>query len=44
MIRYYFSHKQEAKSKENKNIVSSVIGSGIHRKYVIQPTPMKFVS
>lgn len=24
--------------------MSSVIGSGVHRKYVIQPTPMKYVS
>lgn len=37
-------HKQNLKSKERKNIVSSVIGSGIHRKYIIHPTPAKYVS
>lgn len=37
-------HKQNLKTKERKNIVSSVIGSGIHRKYIIHPTPAKYVS
>lgn len=35
---------QNLKSKERKNIVSSVIGSGIHRKLIIHPTPAKHVS
>lgn len=38
------AQKQATKSKERKNIVSSVIGSGIHRKYVICPTAAKYVS
>lgn len=39
-------HKQSLKDQEaqNKNIVSSVIGSGTHRKYVITPTPQKYVT
>lgn len=35
---------QNLKTKDRKNIVSSIIGSGIHRKYLIQPTPPKHVS
>lgn len=37
-------HTQNLKDKENKNICSSVISTGIHRKYVIQPNPHKYVS
>ncbi|XP_031625291.1 CCR4-NOT transcription complex subunit 10 [Contarinia nasturtii] len=37
-------HKENLKSKERKTVVSSVIGSGLNRKYVIQPTPPKHVS
>jgi CCR4-NOT transcription complex subunit 10 len=37
-------HNQNLKDKENKNIVASVIGSGVHRKHVIQPSPHKYVS
>lgn len=39
-------HKQHLKEQEmqNKNIVSSVIGSGIHRKFIITPTPQKYVN
>lgn len=43
-ILYYLYFLQNLKGKENRNIVSSVIGSGVHRKYVIQPTPIKYVS
>lgn len=37
-------HSQAAKERECKTLVSSVIGAGMHRKYVLQPTPMKYVS
>lgn len=37
-------HTQNLKDKENKNIVSAVVGSGSHRKYIIQRTSMKYVS
>jgi CCR4-NOT transcription complex subunit 10 len=39
-------HKQHLKEQElqNKNIISSVIGSGIHRKFIITPTPQKYVN
>lgn len=39
-------HKQNVKEHEflNKNIVSSVIGSGMHRKFIITPIPQKYVS
>jgi CCR4-NOT transcription complex subunit 10 len=37
-------HKQGLKEKENKFITSAVIGSGKHRKYVLTPTPPKYVS
>lgn len=39
-------HKQHLKEQEvqNKNIVSSVIGSGMHRKFIITPTPQKYVN
>lgn len=39
-----FGRMQNLKSKERKHIVSAVIGSGIHRKYIIHPTPPKHVS
>ncbi|XP_070509637.1 CCR4-NOT transcription complex subunit 10 [Chironomus tepperi] len=37
-------HKQHLKEQEsqNKNIVSSVIGSGVHRKFVITPSQLKY--
>lgn len=36
-------HKQQLKEQEmqNKNVISSVIGSGMHRKFIITPTPQK---
>lgn len=39
-------HKQQLKEQEvqNKNIVSSVVGSGMHRKFIITPTPQKYIS
>lgn len=39
-------HKQHQKELEaqNKNLVSSVIGSGIHRKFIITPTPQKYIN
>lgn len=39
-------HKQHLKEQEsqNKNIVSSVVGSGMHRKLIITPTPQKYLS
>ncbi|CRK91776.1 CLUMA_CG005408, isoform A [Clunio marinus] len=39
-------HKQHLKEQEsqNKNIVSSIIGSGMHRKFIITPTPQKYVN
>ena len=37
-------HKQNAKSKEQKNIVSSVVGAGMNRKYIVRPTAPKYVS
>lgn len=39
-------HKQQLKEQEsqNKNIVSSVIGSGMHRKYIITPSQQKYHS
>lgn len=37
-------HKQTLKEQTKKNLVSSVIGSGIHRKYVLQPSPHKYIS
>ena len=39
-------HKQHTKEQEmqNKNIVSSVIGSGMHRKFIITPTPQKYLT
>jgi CCR4-NOT transcription complex subunit 10 len=39
-------HKQNLKEqeKQSKNIVSSVIGSGHHRKYLITPSPHKYVT
>lgn len=39
-------HKQSVKEQEaqNKNIVSSVVGSGMHRKFIITPLPQKYVS
>lgn len=38
-------HRQNVKEQENqnKNIVSSVIGSGIHRKFIITPAAQKYV-
>ncbi|KAG5672639.1 CCR4-NOT transcription complex subunit 10-B [Polypedilum vanderplanki] len=37
-------HRQHLKEQEsqNKNIVSSVIGSGMHRKYIITPSQQKY--
>lgn len=37
-------HKQHLKEQEsqNKNLVSSVIGSGTHRKFVITPSQLKY--
>lgn len=39
-------HRQHLKEQEglNKNIVSSVVGSGMHRKFIITPTPQKYVN
>lgn len=37
-------HKQTLKEQTKKNLVSSVIGSGMHRKYVLQPSPHKYIS
>lgn len=37
-------HKQTLKEQAKKNLVSSVIGSGMHRKYVLQPSPHKYIS
>ncbi|XP_059611339.1 CCR4-NOT transcription complex subunit 10 [Phlebotomus argentipes] len=37
-------HRQEMKQNENKNLVASVVGSGSHRKYILQPTPPKRAS
>ncbi|XP_055695320.1 CCR4-NOT transcription complex subunit 10 [Lutzomyia longipalpis] len=37
-------HRQEVKQNENKGLVSSVVSSGVHRKYILQPTPPKTVS
>lgn len=39
-------HRQNLKEQEsqNKNIVSSVIGSGMHRKFIINPSQQKYVN
>lgn len=39
-------HKQHLKDQEaqDKNLVTAVIGSGIHRKFIITPTPQKYVN
>lgn len=39
-------HKQSVKEQEsqNKSIVSSVIGSGMHRKFIITPIPQRYIS
>lgn len=38
--------KQHLKEQEmqNKNLVSSVIGSGMHRKFIVTPTPQKYAN
>lgn len=35
------AHKQSQNSKEQKKIVSSVTGTGVHKKYVVRPSPIK---
>lgn len=37
-------HTQTIRKKNSHNIVSSVIGSGLHRKYVVHPTSPKYIS
>lgn len=37
-------HSQTGKQRECKSLVSTVAGSGIYRKFVLHPTPMKYVS
>lgn len=39
-------HKQNLLEieKQNKNIVTSIIGSGMHRKYILTPTPHKYIT
>lgn len=36
-------HKESIKEKEPKNIVASVVGSGIHRKYILTPAVRKYI-
>lgn len=36
-------HRQALKETEPKNIVTGVIGSGIHRKYILSPATSKYI-
>lgn len=36
-------HRQSLKEKEPKNIVAGVIGTGIHRKYILSPAASKYI-